>query len=794
MCLFFCGSNFVMAQEFIVFGQILSDVDREPLEAVNVWFKGTTNGTTTTKDGYFILRSNEPQKTMVVSIVGYKRREIKLNKTSDQILEIFLKEENSVLEELIVIPGENEAFPILRQVQIHRDVNNPDKMVDFSTQEDHETKLFFTNIKTRSFQRKLFRELVQGTLLARDSMLLMPVFFERRKEDVTISAQGEESRKIIQIDDKTLRFLPEQQVGQLLSNFTPTINFYKNYITILQSNFISPLANQGTLYYHYFLMDSTQISGSKNYHIRFRPKNDKELAFKGDLWIDSVSWALTAIKASMPITANINYLHSLLIEQTYSKTQSDRFYPQKSFFAMSFQFNIDASKDDAFAAVFEKTTLVEKTHFNGDSVVRPSLLSIPDSVSDPEMRFKNAIDSLNKTKIQRLAFSLVDLFMNGYIHVWKFDIGPIVNMIRYNQLEGFRPTVALRTGQKMMDNVTVGGYVGYGFGDKKWKYGAELRARFGDNHAHTLNLLYDNDVIRYGYNNILLVNENMVGSTENLLTTFSRVVMYKNLAQQYKASLSYVYEQTGLRVTASMDAKELLSNDGTTFVQYNQPVNSVKTLSTSLGIRLSFKENSLDNYFHRYYLRTIYPIINVYGEYGMYDVGQEVEQYGKVLLMVKQSVPLFSGKLKYMVEGGYIFGNVPFTLLNVPRGTRGLWFPEYDFCLMNQMEFMNDAYVAGNFRYITSGWIFNYIPWVKKANLREELLFKIVYGGLREGHSSVLQLPQGVSSLEMPYMEAGFGICNILKLFSVQSVWRLTHRHDEGAINWGISCRFNIDF
>ncbi len=342
--------------------------------------------------------------------------------------------------------------------------------------------------------------------------------------------------------------------------------------------------------------------------------------------------------------------------------------------------------------------------------------------------------------------------------------------------------------------MTIGGYVGYGFGDKKWKYGGEIQTRFGLDNQHTISASYDNDVIRYGYGNVLLINENMVGSTENLLTTLSRVTKYDNLAQQYKATLTYRYEQEGVRFTTSFQAKELLSNNGMPFVQNGINVNSIKSVAGTIGLRLSFEENTLNNYFHRYYLRTIYPIINIQGEYGYYEVGNKQEPYGKVLLMVKQSVPIFSGKLKYLIESGYVFGDVPFPLLESPRGTRGIWFPEYDFCLINQMEFMTDAYIMGNFRYITSGWIFNYIPWVKKANLREEVLFKIAYGGLRNGHNNILELPVNSAGIDVPYMEAGIGISNILKLFSVQSVWRLTHRDAPNAINWGIRFRFNLDF
>ena len=414
-------------------------------------------------------------------------------------------------------------------------------------------------------------------------------------------------------------------------------------------------------------MDSIITDSTKTYQIRFRPKNDKELTFKGDMWIDSATYALTHIRAAMPAAANINFMHSLVVEQTFEKSQNKLFYYKQQHFAMGFRFDLaNNSTKDGVATIFDKDITYSDTKFDGQEILSVQHVVPTDSVNMAETNFRNAIDSINKTKIQRVAFGIVDLVMNGYIHTWKLDIGPAVNWIRYNSLEGFRPTIALRTGQKMMEHFTVGGYVGYGFGDKKWKYGGEVQTRFGSENQHTISAFYDNDVIRYGYNNVLLINENMVGSTENLLTTLSRVTKYDNLAQQHKATLTYRYEQEGIRFTTSFSGKELLSNNGMPFVQNGISVNSIKSISGTVGLRLSFEENTLNNYFHRYYLRTIYPIINIQGEYGYYAVGQKQAPYGKVLLMVQQSVPVFSGKLKYLIESGYIFVDVPFPFLESP--------------------------------------------------------------------------------------------------------------------------------
>ena len=94
----------IKAQDIVVIGQILSAEDSQPLEAVSVWFKGTNIGCTTNEEGFFILRSHEPQRTVIVSVVGYKQRQIKLDYGKDQMLKIYLKEDISILDEVIALP------------------------------------------------------------------------------------------------------------------------------------------------------------------------------------------------------------------------------------------------------------------------------------------------------------------------------------------------------------------------------------------------------------------------------------------------------------------------------------------------------------------------------------------------------------------------------------------------------------------------------------------------------------------------------------------------------------------
>ena len=111
------------------------------------------------------------------------------------------------------------------------------------------------------------------------------------------------------------------------------------------------------------------------------------------------------------------------------------------------------------------------------------------------------------------------------------------------------------------------------------------------------------------------------------------------------------------------------------------------------------------------------------------------------------------------------------------------------------MEFLSDLYVGATIRYQTPGWLFGLIPGVKKLNLRENLIFNIAYGSLRDSHRHVLALPSFSRSLAaMPYMECGVGISNIFRLVSVDSIWRLTYRNTPNATLWGVRFRFDLDF
>jgi hypothetical protein len=93
-----------------------------------------------------------------------------------------------------------------------------------------------------------------------------------------------------------------------------------------------------------------------------------------------------------------------------------------------------------------------------------------------------------------------------------------------------------------------------------------------------------------------------------------------------------------------------------------------------------------------------------------------------------------------------------------------------------------------------NGLILNQIPLIKNLNFREMFSYNFAYGSLRQAHGNLLDYPTQLQSLKEPYSELGVGLTNIFRLFSIQSMWRLSNFNKPGIVPWGIRGSLNVRF
>ena len=159
-----------------------------------------------------------------------------------------------------------------------------------------------------------------------------------------------------------------------------------------------------------------------------------------------------------------------------------------------------------------------------------------------------------------------------------------------------------------------------------------------------------------------------------------------------------------------------------------------------------------------------------------------------------------------MAEGGYIFGTIPFPLLDIHRANQTYSYQIQSYNLMNFLEFVSDHYVSLNVDHYFNGFIFNKLPLIKKLKWREVATVKVLYGGVRaendpNKNTSLYLYPttkEGqISTFTLdkePYVEASLGVANIFKFFRVDFVKRFSYLDHPNISDWGIRGRFKFDF
>jgi hypothetical protein len=65
-------------------------------------------------------------------------------------------------------------------------------------------------------------------------------------------------------------------------------------------------------------------------------------------------------------------------------------------------------------------------------------------------------------------------------------------------------------------------------------------------------------------------------------------------------------------------------------------------------------------------------------------------------------------------------------------------------------------------------------------------------GSLNKGHEQILEFPMGINQNTTQYLEVGAGVENILRLFRLEAVWRITPQSLLGAPSFGLRAKFEI--
>ncbi len=806
-----CPLSFVLSAETIIVGHVFDSRTGEDISHANIYYRGTEIGCTTNEEGMFILRTELTKKrTLVVSAIGYKTQRYTIEPDKYAGLEVAMEENLLSLEEVFVLPGENPALGIMEQVRLHAPQNDVTRHpeVAFSLQEQQ--NLFISDIQQRHLQRRLWKSLQVGMLQAQDSTYLLPLYASQYQYE----RKGENIRKLTPTQERTA-FLTETDYQILLNGLPQVVNIYGNGITFFGKTFVSPLASFGNRYYHYKL--APVQAEEECYTITFQTKNPFIPTFNGEMQIDTATYALRSILLTVPREVNVNYLSSIQLRQRYTKhnTLADESL------SMIFDFAVKSDTSHIFPTILLVRKLTqapsESPHRGRDGAAPTAIHVDNDSTlqsSPPWEGQEGGFAALDSVPIVQWAKWFAYIFNTGEIRMGdaKVNIGNISEIIGGNAAEGLHVGIPLATNERLWKNVRLNGYVGYGFRDRAPKWQAQLQFKLPTKNRHVFGTYYWDHYVDFD------VSPMDYALRENSILAGDMDFTYKVLHAVH--SSANVYEPAVRR----REFKVFAQNEWTDNIEtelsfqmgrmgYGNPyagyyaMPSYRFRNVQAGIRLGWEERKIDLHFRRVHLYSRYPIIRLMAEFGSYELPEMAngewrmangyDLYGKLTLAVQQSVSLgVCGRLDYAAEAGIVLGTVPYPLLKTFAGNQSWVFDSYRFSLMKTGSYMADKYILLHAHWNLEGVLLNRIPGVRYARLHELLELKIAWGGLSKKNAALREtmqsFPQGWMEGELPYIEAGIGIGNVLRVGDFYFVSRLTNFKDTTNPIMGFRFRFRL--
>jgi hypothetical protein len=836
----FFFTSFVASYSQTVVKGVIKDANTHlPLQSVSVYFKGGKGVTSAADGSYQIATYNTRYTTLQFSYVGYKTISKAIIPNKEQVIEINM-ELAETKNNVVVTTNKrgrysnknNPAVELIRQVIANKDKNRISAYDYVSYDQYEKMEVLLTKTPEKLLNNKLLRNFTfifeNNDTTKIQGRAMLPVYLEETFSQKYFR-KNPEKKKTYLLGDKKVNFgeyLDVQGMSSYLDRLYEDVDVYQNNISLLSNTFLSPIADMAPTFYRFYIADTIMQEGTKLVRLNFSPRNLNDLLFKGTLFVTlDGNYSVQKLIMSISKHANLNFVRELHVNQNFEKGPDGRFHVIMSNTIIEFALTKNADN----SIVGERTVSLKNYTINqpgpdsvykGESVVR---LDNPQKetdsfwvrhrspqLSEAESKVYSNIDSLTKMKSFRTFMDVATVVLSGYKSFGGYEVGPLNAFYSFNPVEGFRLRLGGRSTPKFSPNIYFENYLAYGFKDEKWKYYGALSYSFNHSsiYAYPLNYLklsYQHDTKIPGQELQFVVEDNFLLSFKRgkndrwLYNDIAKLEYLKEFGKEFSYTLAAKnWKQTPAGVIS------YIKSDGVGLVN----IPDVTTTELSAEFKWSPHQQFYQGKRFRIPIINKYPIIRlryIAGIKGLF--GGEYNYHNLNLNIEKRAYLSQLGFADVVLEGGYIFGKIPYPLMTIHRANQTYSYQLNSYNLMNFMEFVSDHFAALSIDQHFNGFFFNKIPLLKKLKLREVASAKILYGGVRdENHPDInlstfkfpvdkeSGLPTTYTLNKTPYVEVSAGIMNIFKVIRVDFVKRLTYLNHPEVSTWGIRTRVKMDF
>jgi hypothetical protein len=817
LILFLFGYFSVQSQTFIE-GQVFDAATKEPVGYANIYIKGTTIGTTTDDTGYYQLKLQTIYDSVSAAYLGYSEATQPIKKQDRQRINFMLEASQSMLAEAVII-GSKESLEdyLIRKILENKDKNDKKHLQNYSYESYNKIELDVKNMSEKFMNRKIlkpFKFVFDNIDSTSEDEPFLPMLLSESISDFYYTSKLNKKREIIRASK--ISGVNDASFNEFLSATYQDIDVYDNAYTIIDKQFISPIANSCKTFYRYKVIDTLVLDNVVHYKLMFEPKTKGDNTFFGSFIVSENNYAIKGIQLRMAPHVNINFVKKIEINQDFDFVDQQFWMMTNDYLLVEFSplekmpaiitrknavyrnFKINTSFNDSVISKMKEELYIDEREVKKDQAYWDSSRFI--QLSKNEAAVYHIIDTLKTVPAYKTYVDIINLVLTGYYKTGPVELGPIVSLISYNKLEGWRFGAGIRTNYKMCEWAQVGGHFAYGLRDKRFKGDVNARFLVDKQPRQIISASYTHDVSELSRTNDLLASDNILSIIINRRKPDVRLLYYDD------AKLSYNIEyKQGLSMGVTLQNRKI--EQGLVPFSYLYPnkefgIDSFNTLRQTelvFNARFAIGEKYIDkNSLFRSSINTYkVPVVQFEYVYGFKRFLGSQFNYHKFTLSYAQIVPVRTiGRFEMKIQAGKILGQVPFLLTEVHDGNQTFAFSNTAFNVMNDYEFYSDQYLQWNFSHHFDGFFLNRIPGIRKLKLREVIHTRGVWGNVSAKNADFNRLKPGfIKPLgKVPYIEVGFGLENILKFIRWDVMWRVTHRDNPKAYNWMMTFGFNFNF
>jgi hypothetical protein len=754
-------------QSYRLYGKIYDTKTSKPIEYVTVKVADTTYGTTADKNGDYFLKLSPGAHKIIYSLIGYFSDTASIFIEDSNIERNIYLKPSEIMTETIEVLGEDPAYDIIRKAIKYKKEFRA-KLYEY----DYDA---YTKYIIRSDQSML----KEDSLTEQDKY---PIFAILESETKGYFKKPDKYKEIVSSKRETANIPRGIAIPYI-------VNFYDEVIPFGEIKITGPLADDALDYYEYKLVNTTSIDSQKVYKIEVIDGAGLFPLFKGHVYIGDSTYALMKVdlsnnEAALPFAVDaINY------KQKFTSFDDDA--GNNFWMPTDVQLYAEISLANVFYFTGEGFTIVSHYNLNkkapGGTFDEYVIRVKPDAKKDSAYWKQNQL--VKSSKEEDVAYKQIEKKTKERKGKFSFGLGAInfgqyinsnpLNYYRYNRVEGSHLQFNLDL-NSFTRRISMSGYIGYGFSDKKTKYELNYTGRFLKDRSLRISAGIFRRLQPLGYN---------VPGFFNFLNTASALLdkrdfydyyyasgwdfrISKLLVPQLGVSLRYVQEK---QFTANKNTDYSFRKNNQPF-RDNPPVNDAFQRTVGLGLTIDPNKYKFIDYGdgeESRFTETEFPVLTLGFDYSAPKLGStyEFRKYAAELNGENYFNRLLN--LKYKLGTVFYSGNVPYQSLAHFNSTSAPWDRNLAFKTMSYREYLGDKIYYLNLENDFANLLWSKIKFIRKWSL--VIFANIAKSEITAGNYQLSSF-KDFSTTDSFYAEAGFGIANIFDLIRLDFAWRLNNQ------------------